>query len=101
VSHSNTTASAGSNFSVDPPGDAVKSAGAISFNADNTTELAAKAWAGSYSSQGAGVGASIAAAISVDNYTASIGSNAALNASGLSVSATNEKVDNPLESIKL
>ena len=77
----------------------VGQAGALTVTADNTSELAAKAWSGSFSTQGTGVGASIAAVISTDTYSATIGS-AAISAASISVQATDEKVDNSLSTIR-
>ncbi|MBC9981562.1 hypothetical protein HA482_25475, partial [Bradyrhizobium sp. INPA_01384B] len=100
ISTSITNATIGNNFSVDLPGDALNRAGAISVVADNTTSLAAKAWSGSYSSQGNGIGASIAAAISNDSYTASIGNSATINAASVNVQAINERVDDIYATIR-
>jgi mucin-19 len=80
-------------------GDTLNRAGAVSVTADNTTSLTAKAWSGSYSSQGNGIGASIAAAISNDSYTASIGNSATINAASVDVHATNERVDDIFSTI--
>ncbi len=93
ISTSTTSASIGDTVAID---NNAGRAGGIQVQADNTGELAAKAWAGSFASQGTGVGASIAVVISTDSYSASIGQDGAINAGSVTVSATNEKVDNSL-----
>ena len=99
ISTSSTAASIGDNVAIDKAGDSVAQAGALNVTADNTSELAAKAWAGSFSGQGSGVGASIAVVISTDGYSAEIGQSDTINAASVSVQATNEKVDNTLSTI--
>jgi hypothetical protein len=93
LSESTTNASVGDHFVVDRSGDAVSRAGAVSVTADNTSQLEVKAWAGSYSSDGNGFGASIAAVISLDTYSATVGDFANITAASLNVGATNERVD--------
>ncbi len=98
-SQSTTNASAGDHFAIDPAGSPYARAGAVAITADNATQLQVKAWSGSYSSQGNGVGASIAAVISLDSYTASLGDSANITAASLEVGATNEKRNDPYTTI--
>ncbi len=92
LSHSTTAASLGDSVTVEKTGGL---AGALSVTADNTSSLSAKAWGGAYSAQGNGIGASIAAAISLDTYSATVGTDADLSAASVTVSAVNEKVSAP------
>ncbi|HBG01655.1 MAG TPA: hypothetical protein DDW87_08795, partial [Firmicutes bacterium] len=64
----------------------------ISVSADNTSKLAAKAWAASKGGK-VGVGASVATIVSKNQYTATLGSNSQiLKSDSLNVTAINRKV---------
>ncbi|MBE7187189.1 hypothetical protein, partial [Jatrophihabitans endophyticus] len=93
LSDSTTSASLGDNVTVSQAGGGL--AGTLGVTADNTSSLSAKAWGGSYSANGTGIGASIAAAIALDTYSATAGTNDTLDASAVTVTATNEKVSAP------
>ena len=97
ISTSTTEASLGDNVSIDPTVSSgpQTTAGALAVSATNTSELASRAWGGSLSTKGNGVGASVAAVVSNDTYSASIGANSNINATSVSVTATNNLVDNP------
>ncbi|MDE1954349.1 MAG: hypothetical protein KGJ03_01390 [Betaproteobacteria bacterium] len=97
VSTSSTSASLGQHDALQGPG--TGASGAVTVLADNTSSLGANAWSGSASRQGVGIGASIAAVISTDSYAASVGQDSSIDAASLEVSATNEKVDDPLSGI--
>src|SRR5208283_1336665 len=90
ISTSSTDSAIGDSVSIDKAGDSSPQASALSVTSNNTSELAAKAWAGSFSSQGSGVGASIAVVISTDTYSAAIGQGDVINAASVNVQATNE-----------
>ena len=97
ISTSTTEASLGDNVSIDPTVSSgpQTTAGALAVSATNTSELASRAWGGSLSTKGNGVGASVAAVVSNDTYSASIGANSNINAASVSVKAVNNLVDNP------
>ena len=97
VSTSSTTAGVGDYVSIS--GASGGAAGALSVQADNTSSWGVNAWSGSKSNQGVGIGASIAAVISTDTYSATLGQHDSVDADGVTVSATNEKVDNPLSAV--
>ncbi len=100
ASLSSTSASIGDEVQIGQPGtNGMGAAGDLSVQADNTSSWAANAWSGSSSNQGVGIGASIAAVISTDSYTAAVGQNDDLHGASLSVTATNHKVDNPLSGV--
>lgn len=65
----------------------------ISISADNTSKLAAKAWAATKGGK-VGVGASVATIVSKNQYTATLGSNSqVLKSDSLRISAINHKVE--------
>ena len=74
-------------------------AGDVTITTSNTSQLAAKAWAGAYASGGTGIGASLVGVISLDQYAASLGDNASIKAANLTISATNVKVDDIFASL--
>jgi hypothetical protein len=71
----------------------VTNGGAMSVAVDNESHLSAKALAGSVSTSGVGIGASIAVVVSEKDYEASIGTGSRLTGSALSVTAINRKID--------
>ncbi len=92
VSASSTTASLGNDVVIE--GTTTGSvAGALSVEAVNTSALSANAWSGSASDQGVGIGASIAAVVSTDTYSATVGTGGVIDAAGVTVSATNENLN--------
>ncbi len=97
ISTSTTEASLGDNVSIDPTVSSGTQtiAGALAVAASNTSELASRAWGGSLATKGNGVGASVAAVVSDDTYSATIGANTNINATSVSVTAVNNLVDNP------
>ncbi len=69
--------------------DSVIASGAVSIDADNTSNLSAKAWAGSTGQ--VGVGAAVATVISSNHYTAALGAGTQVTGSSLDITATNHK----------
>ena len=86
VVDSNTTTSATMGASTQ-----IDQAGNIVIDAENTSMLAAKAWAGALGGN-VGVGASVATVISDNEYTAGLGGSSNVTASSLSITAQNNKV---------
>jgi filamentous hemagglutinin family protein len=86
ISTGESTAIVGDNVSI-------STAGAVSVTADNTSHLASKALAGSVSTGGTGIGASIAVVVSDKAYTASVGGGNTIASGGLTVKALSHKVD--------
>ncbi|WP_183023997.1 leukotoxin LktA family filamentous adhesin [Variovorax sp. UMC13] len=93
VSNAQTLASIGANARIDQ-------AGNIRLDATNTSLLGAKAWAAAKAGT-VGVGASVATVVSNNQYKATLGDNAQVDAASLSLNAQNLKVSTPGVSLQV